>query len=169
MRSHPRLIPCVGTAAFEAYKQAMDRANAPPSPPSPATKWTPIPRRLLKKCPEERRVADTASDTFVRHTASAIVIADAIIELCCGDFGCKPSQIIAHGKAEPSATARHVAIYLTDKLTSLSYQSLGVMFGNRHRKTILNSVERVEDLIGLDAKFAARVERLERAIVGSEV
>ena len=50
-----------------------------------------------------------------------------------------------------TATARHVAVYLTREMTSLSLPQIGGLYGGRDHTTILNSIERIDGSLGEDA------------------
>jgi len=57
-----------------------------------------------------------------------------------------------------TATARHVAIYLTRELTSLSLPQIGMLYGDRDHATVLNSIDRIEQSLGQDAGITTAVE-----------
>lgn len=59
-----------------------------------------------------------------------------------------------------TATARHVAIYLTREMTPLSLPQIGMLYGDRDHSTILNSIERVETSIGDDADLTTSLEMI---------
>ena len=63
-----------------------------------------------------------------------------------------------------TATARHVAIYLTREITSLSLPQIGGLYGDRDHTTVLNSIERVEQSVGQDAEITNAVEILRAQI-----
>ncbi|HMW46227.1 MAG TPA: helix-turn-helix domain-containing protein, partial [Solirubrobacterales bacterium] len=63
-----------------------------------------------------------------------------------------------------TATARHVAIYLTREITSLSLPQIGGLYGDRDHTTVLNSIERVEQAVGQDAEITNAVEILRAQI-----
>ncbi len=63
-----------------------------------------------------------------------------------------------------TATARHVAIYLTREMTSLSLPQIGGLYGDRDHTTVLNSIERIEEAIGRDSALTSSVEILRAEI-----
>lgn len=63
-----------------------------------------------------------------------------------------------------TATARHVSIYLTREVTSLSLPQIGALYGGRDHTTVLNSIERVEQAIGHDPGITSSVEALRAQI-----
>lgn len=63
-----------------------------------------------------------------------------------------------------TATARHLAIFLTREMTSLSLPQIGGLYGDRDHTTILHSVERIDQAIGEDADITTAVEILRARI-----
>lgn len=63
-----------------------------------------------------------------------------------------------------TATARHVAIYLTREMTPLSLPQIGALYGNRDHTTILNSIERVDQSMGEDPGITRALEILRAEI-----
>jgi chromosomal replication initiator protein len=67
-------------------------------------------------------------------------------------------------RARNVARPRQVAMYLAKQLTSRSLPEIGRRFGNRDHTTVMHAVQRVTDLMGLDASFADDVELLRRML-----
>ena len=63
-----------------------------------------------------------------------------------------------------TATARHVAIYLTREMTPLSLPQIGGLYGDRDHTTILNSIERIDQAVGEEPGITAAVETLRAQI-----
>ena len=63
-----------------------------------------------------------------------------------------------------TATARHVAIYLTREMTNLSLPQIGGLYGDRDHTTVLNSIERIDQAIGQDPEITASLEFLRAEI-----
>lgn len=59
-----------------------------------------------------------------------------------------------------TATARHVAIYLTREMTPLSLPQIGGLYGDRDHTTILNSIDRIDQVLGEDPTVTSAVEIL---------
>ncbi len=62
-----------------------------------------------------------------------------------------------------TATARHIAIFLTREMTSLSLPQIGGLYERDHT-TVLNSIERIDEAIGIDAGITTSVEFLRAEI-----
>ena len=63
-----------------------------------------------------------------------------------------------------TATARHVAIYLTREMTPLSLPQIGALYGGRDHTTVLNSIERINQALGEDTSITSSVEILRAGI-----
>ena len=63
-----------------------------------------------------------------------------------------------------TATARHVAIFLTREMTSLSLPQIGGLYGDRDHTTVLNSIERIDAALGQDAEITTSIEMLRAEI-----
>jgi len=67
-------------------------------------------------------------------------------------------------RARNVARPRQVAMYLAKQLTSRSLPDIGRRFGNRDHTTVMHAVQRVTELMALDASFADDVELLRRML-----
>ena len=67
-------------------------------------------------------------------------------------------------RARAVARPRQVAMYLAKQLTSRSLPEIGRKFGNRDHTTVMHAVQRVADLMAVDAGFAEDVELLRRML-----
>src|SRR5215831_14617846 len=59
---------------------------------------------------------------------------------------------------------RQVAMYLCKKLTSKSYPEIARQFGGKHHTTVIHSVEKIDQQIGVDREMEALVKRLSDSI-----
>ncbi len=60
--------------------------------------------------------------------------------------------------------ARHVAIFLTREMTTLSLPQIGALYGDRDHTTVLNSIRRVDQQLLTDPEVTRAVESLRAAI-----
>ncbi len=67
-------------------------------------------------------------------------------------------------RARAVARPRQVAMFLAKQLTSRSLPEIGRKFGNRDHTTVMHAVQRVSDLMAVDAGFAEDVELLRRML-----
>jgi chromosomal replication initiator protein len=69
-------------------------------------------------------------------------------------------------RARQVARPRQVAMFLAKQLTSRSLPEIGKKFGNRDHTTVMHAVQRVAELMAVDASFAEDVELLRRMLEG---
>ncbi|HET9018846.1 MAG TPA: chromosomal replication initiator protein DnaA [Acetobacteraceae bacterium] len=67
-------------------------------------------------------------------------------------------------RARAVARPRQVAMYLAKQLTSRSLPEIGRKFGNRDHTTVMHAVQRVAELMAVDAGFAEDVELMRRML-----
>ncbi len=92
---------------------------------------------------------------------------DAIIKIVGDGMQVKPADIRGDRRQQGIARARQVAMYLTRKITALSYPAIGEKFGGKDHSTVINAEHRIEELMGEDADFRALVESLSRRLGGA--
>lgn len=63
-----------------------------------------------------------------------------------------------------TATARHVAIFLTREMTSLSLPQIGGLYGGRDHSTVLNSINRIEEQVSTEPEVTKAVDSLRATI-----
>ncbi len=68
--------------------------------------------------------------------------------------------LVSKRRDRNTATARHVAVYLTREMTPLSLPQIGALYGDRDHTTILNSIERIDQAVGEDPEITTSVEFL---------
>lgn len=71
--------------------------------------------------------------------------------------GFSVTEIMAHRRPPPLVTVRHIVMYLSRELTTLSLPQIGRHLGNRDHTTILWGACKIEGLIGRDSKISADV------------
>ncbi len=79
-------------------------------------------------------------------------------------FGISRAELVGSTRAATPVRARHVAIFLTRELTSLSLPQIGRLYGGRDHSTVLNSVRRIEAGLAEDPALSERVSELRAAI-----
>lgn len=74
------------------------------------------------------------------------------------------SDMSSARRARNVARPRQVAMFLAKQLTSRSLPEIGRKFGNRDHTTVMHAVQRVTELMAVDASFAENVELLRRML-----
>ena len=110
--------------------------------------------------------ADLISQVFPaseRDPAVAIT-PESIRETVAEHYGTDVETLQSRRRDRTTATARHVAIFLTRELTSLSLPQIGGLYGGRDHTTVLNSIDRIDAAIGEDPEITSAVEILRARI-----
>ncbi len=90
----------------------------------------------------------------------------AIIKIVSEQMQVKPNDIMGDRRQQGIARARQVAMYLTRKITGLSYPAIGEKFGGKDHSTVINAEQRIETLMVEDHALRQTVESLLRRLQG---
>lgn len=110
----------------------------------------------------ERVIAHTIGDLQQRHQE---LTPKQILECTCSFFEIDPSDVLSKSRKANVVTARQVAMYLVQKHTHLSTTKIGIAIGGRNHATVLHSCQCVEQRIGSDSSFSARIGELEAQLL----
>lgn len=91
--------------------------------------------------------------------------ADVIIAKVAEHYGLRVSDIRGSRRPANIAQPRQVAMYLTRRITNLSFPEMGREF-NRDNSTVQHGVKRIEELIRSDPNLRAEVDLLEKMCRG---
>lgn len=95
----------------------------------------------------------------VADQASAVSVTPELIRsTVAAHFRTDVETLQSRRRDRNTATARHVAIYLTREMTPLSLPQIGGLYGGRDHTTILNSIERIESALGQDPDLTTSIE-----------
>lgn len=86
---------------------------------------------------------------------------DEIVQQTCLFFSIDRDDVMSRSRKATVVQARQVAMYLTQKLTSLSTTRIGMAIGRRNHATVVHSCQSVTERLRVDAKFAERIGELE--------
>ena len=87
------------------------------------------------------------------------VTVERIIDEVARTYGVTPEEIRSQkNKSANISNARHIAIYITRQITTLSMVNIGEEFGNRHYSTVIYSIQKVEALIKKDRKVKELID-----------
>ncbi len=89
---------------------------------------------------------------------------ETIIKVAAEAMQVKPQDIKGDRRQQNIARARQVAMYLTRKITALSYPVIGEKFGGKDHSTVINAEQRIEQLMGEEPDLAKTVESLLRRL-----
>ena len=82
-------------------------------------------------------------------------------------YGFRVGDLISARKTRDVTRARHIAMWLCNRLTTRSATEIGRHFGNRDRKTVTNAWERTEERMAAYPVLKAEVEALAVTIAAS--
>jgi len=78
----------------------------------------------------------------------------------------RPQDIKGDRRQQGIARARQVAMYLTRRITGLSYPAIGEKFGGKDHSTVINAEQRIEQLMRENDELRVTVESLLRRLNG---
>lgn len=87
------------------------------------------------------------------------VTVERIIDEVARTYGVSPEEIRSQkNRSANISNARHIAIYVTRELTSLSMVAIGEEFGKRHYSTIIYTIQKVQKMMEKDRKIKEIIE-----------
>ncbi len=97
---------------------------------------------------------------IVRKRGGAVSL-EEIVTSTAQAFHVVPGNLMSKRRTAQVARARHVAMYLSRNLTSLSTTDIGMYFGGRDHSTVIHAVKQIKRLIDKDDDFSSFVLTLE--------
>jgi chromosomal replication initiator protein len=89
---------------------------------------------------------------------------DRIMAQVSAYFQLSPAQLFSSRRDRRFLMPRHIGMYLTRRLTSLSLEEIGSRFGGRDHSTVLHGCHKVADALAHDTGLAGTVQQLEAAL-----
>ena len=90
---------------------------------------------------------------ILNNDVSPEVTVERIIDEVARTYGVSADEIRSQkNRSANISNARHVAIYVTRELTTLSMVAIGEEFGNRHYSTIIYTLKKVQEMMEKDRK-----------------
>jgi len=89
---------------------------------------------------------------------------ETIIKIVAEAMQVKPQDIKGDRRQQNIARARQVAMYLTRKITALSYPVIGEKFGGKDHSTVINAEQRIEQLMNEEPDLSKTVQSLLRRL-----
>ena len=94
------------------------------------------------------------------RSSEFIITPDSIIKEICRYFRLEEEQIKGQSRSRDCLNARQIAMYLIRRMTSLSLDETGKVFGGRDHSTVLNSINKVEKKMKSDPTYAETVKAI---------
>ena len=114
--------------------------------------------KLVGKEVDEEVAYDVLKDLIV-ETQRKITV-DLIQKKVAEYFEVRPSDMTAKRRSRSVAYPRHVAMYLSREMTTLSFPEIGEQFGGRDHTTILHAYEKIKKDVKRDQKSKSLVDKL---------
>ncbi|MDE7245918.1 MAG: chromosomal replication initiator protein DnaA, partial [Oscillospiraceae bacterium] len=89
-----------------------------------------------------------------------IITPENIIREICRYFRIEEDQIKGQSRSRDCLNARQIAMYLIRRMTSLTLDETGQIFGGRDHATVLNSISKVDKKMKNDSNFAETVKAI---------
>lgn len=113
---------------------------------------------LTKEKPTLSIVNESISEILNDDTPPELTV-EKIVDEVCRTFGVDSDDLRSQKSRRANINKpRQIAIYIVRELTTLSMESIGNEFGNRHYSTIVYTVQQVEKEIRKDPSLRATVE-----------
>ena len=106
-----------------------------------------------------QNTVDRAIQDMIRSNEFTIT-PDNIIKEVCRYFRIEEEQIRGPSRSRDILNARQISMYLIRSMTSLSLDETGNLFGGRDHSTALNGVNKVENRMKTDKKYAETVKAI---------
>ena len=114
-------------------------------------------RSLIDERPSISSVKEIIAD-IVNNEAPPEMTVDKIIEEVARTFNITEDDIrLQRSRRANISKARHIAIYITREMTSLSMVQIGDAFGGRHYSTIVYTIQQVEEQIKTNSSIKEMV------------
>ena len=97
---------------------------------------------------------------------STDALVDKILEVVSHNYGVTVDNIKSKKKTDNIANARHVAVYIIRKMTTLSLKSIGAIFDRDHA-TILSSINKIDNNIKTVNNLGASINKMIKEIKGT--
>ena len=109
--------------------------------------------------PIDQPAVDRAIQDMIRSNEFTIT-PDNIIKEVCRYFRIEEDQIRGPSRSRDILNARQIAMYLIRRMTNLSLDDTGKLFGGRDHSTTLNGVTKVENKMKNDNNYAETVKAI---------
>ena len=91
-----------------------------------------------------------------------------IIRAASRHSGYSPGDLISRRHQAPLARVRHIVMYLSHRLTSMSFPKIGQLLGDRDHTTIMHGVRKIERLIQIEDRLADDIAAIRALAVESD-
>lgn len=83
-----------------------------------------------------------------------------IVDLVSNQYNISIDEIKGHSRKAPVVHARHIAIFLTRRITGDSWKHIGSQFGDRDHTSIMHGYQKIDELMHHDKELLGQVKSL---------
>lgn len=105
----------------------------------------------------------TTAGLFKNQMNHIVKVATIQSEVC-KFFKVNKNDLLGSKRQQSIVYPRHIAMYLTQELTDLSYPLIGREFGDRDHTTVMHAVEKIKKMIKSDPQVIQQIEMLTEQI-----
>ena len=92
------------------------------------------------------------------------VTVEEIKKVICDYYSISNQQLVGSSRTTAITIPRHIAIYLCRKLLNMTFEDIGVEFGNRDHTTIMNSVIKIEKAIEEEQAYKLVINKIQQML-----
>lgn len=122
---------------------------------------------ILQTQPISLQLAKDILGHLLESDANRPTDIEDIIEVVCTYFEIKRTDLLGSSRLKKFSNPRHIAQYLSRKLTTLSFPEIAQKFGGRDHTSILHAVRKIEDAMCNDENLRNLVNYLTRKVKGA--
>jgi len=103
---------------------------------------------------------ELARKILSHHENTTTITVDEILRIVAEYFKIRITDLKSSSRAKPIVVPRQIAMYLIKKFLDKSLVEIGKAFGGRDHTTVINSLEKVENLQAKDLQFKSDIDEL---------
>jgi chromosomal replication initiator protein len=98
---------------------------------------------------------------FFKQGERKEITVDEIVKTVAGKFNIKISDLKSQKKNKNLVIPRQIAMYLSRKLTNLSFPDIGAKIGGKDHSTVIYATNKIREILDKDSKMLASVKEIE--------
>lgn len=124
-------------------------------------------RRLKDALPRRKRPIDisTAESIIKKADPSSFLDVTHIQGITAKYFNISISDLLSDKRGRSFSYPRQVAIYLSKKLTALSFKEIGHAFGNKHHSTVIYAQNRIQKAKRENKRVSRDIDKIQRLLL----
>ena len=107
---------------------------------------------------------DLAKKILSHHESTSSITIDEIMRIVADYYKIRITDLKSSSRAKPIVIPRQIAMFLIKKFLDKSLVEIGRSFGNRDHTTVINSLNKIENLHTKDLQIKSEIEELQNQI-----